>query len=316
MKEQYRRLMQGFVESRPEDPAPDDLLEAVRGLPEVGQLPPPWVTWTLVRLVERLGSESMKTISWWDRYAAFRAGSRERETDAARLDPEYPLFKVDLHDEWEEHTRYGYSFRHTGPPACRDHWWDPLNDSKTGRLPFVFVPEFLGGFLYFYTIDLSEGQRLTRTQKGYLEPSTATAELGVAELEAAGLVERVLIREGSFGHSLTPAALEHAASIAAFSGGWCTFHEPFWRDVTPAKKVWLAAAIGDWPAAHAAAIDMDRTDGTQCPELVAFNRERAGRCRARRDADPRARGRVCDIATAVLRGDYPSKSRQFSEEFW
>ncbi len=83
-----------------------------------------------------------------------------------------------------------------------------------------------------------------------------------------------------------------------------------------AKRVWLAAAIGDWTAVHAAAIDMDRTDGTPCPELVAFAGERAGRCRARRDADPRARGRVCDIATAALRGDYPSDSRQFSEEFW
>jgi hypothetical protein len=315
MQEQYRRLMQGFVAARPEDPAPDDLLEAVRGLPEVGQLPPPWATWTLVQLVDRLGSGSMRTISERERAAASRAGSREQETNAARPDPEYPLFKVDLHDEWEEHTRYGYSFRHCAPPAHNDHWLDPINDSKTGRLPFVFVPEFLGDFLYFYAIDLSERRSLPPTQKGWIKPSTATVELGVAELEAAGLVERVLIREGSFGHSLTPAALEHAASIAAFADGWFTRDRTFWR-VTPAKRVVLAAAIGDWPAAHAAAIDMDRTDGTQSPQLVAFTHERAGRCRARRDADPRSRGRVCDIATAALRGDYPSNSRQFSEEFW
>jgi hypothetical protein len=308
--------MQGFVASRPEDPAPDDLLEAVRGLPEVGQLPPPSVTWTLVQLVGRLGSNSMETISERERAAASGAGSQEPETNASRPDAEYPLFKVDLRDEWEEHSRYGYSFRHTAPPEGSDHWWDPLNDSKTGRSPFVFVPEFVVGSVYFYAIDLSEGQSLARTGKGFIKPSTATAELGVAELEAAGLVERVLIRAGSFGHSLTPAALEHAASIAAFADGWCTRYREFRRPVTPAKRVWLAAAIGDWPAAHAAAIDMDRTDGTQCPELVAFAGERAGRCRARRDADPRARGRVCGIATAVLRGNYPSNSRQFSAEFW
>ena len=308
MKEIYRRLMHGFVESRPEDPAPDDLLEAVRGLPEVGQLPPPWATWTLIKLVGRLRSESTETIFSSERYATSRAGSREQVTDAARPDPEYPLFLVELYDEREEYTRYGYSFRHRERNTSPYHCWDPINHSETGRPPFVFVPEFLGDLGYEYTIDLSEGQSLTRTQKGYIKPSTATAELGVAELEGAGLVERVLIREGSFGHSLTPAALEHAAAIAAFAGRW--------RHVTPAKLVWLAAAIGDWPAAHAAAIDMDRTDGTQCPELVAFTRERAGRCRARRDADPRARGQVCDIATAVLRGGYPSESRQFSEEFW
>ena len=313
MKEQYRRLMQGFVESRSKDPEPDDLLEAVRGLPEVGQLPPPWVTWTLARLVRRLGSGSMKRISWrehaaWrERVAASGAGSREQGTVDARPDPGYPLFAVELYDELEEHTRYGYSFWHRSPDAENDHWWDPIKDWKTDRPPFVFVPEFLGGFAYSYTIDLSEGRSIPRTQKGYIEPSTATAELGVAELEADGLVERVLIREGSFGHSLTPAARELAASIVFSSCG---------PHVTPAKNVWLAAAIGDWPAAHAAAIDMDRHDGTQCPELVAFARERAGRCRARRDADPRARGQVCDIATAMLRGGYPSESRQFSEEFW
>ena len=78
----------------------------------------------------------------------------------------------------------------------------------------------------------------------------------------------------------------------------------------------MAAAIGDWPAAHAAALDFDDRFDRVRPDLIAFTRERAGRCRARRDADPRARGRVCDIATAVLRGRYPFDSRQFSEEFW
>jgi hypothetical protein len=308
MKEQYRRLMQGFVASRPEEREPDDLLEAVRGLPEVGQLPPPWVTWTLVQLVDRLGSASINTISWRERTAASGAGSREQETDSARPDPGYPHFEIDPDDECEQHTRYGYSFR---------NWSGPCNHWMTGRLPFVFVPEFLHHSLYHYWIDLRSEGGFISTRKGMIKPSTATAELGVAELEAAGLVERVLIREGSFGHSLTSAALEHAASIAAFFRSWFTLHEPLWRDVTPAKRVWLAAAaIGDWPAAHAAAIDMDSTDGTQCPELVAFAGERAGRCRARRNADPRARGRVCDIATAVPRHGYPWKSRQFSEEFW
>jgi hypothetical protein len=313
MKEQYRRLMQGFVASRPEDPGPDDLLEALRGLPEVGQLPPPWVTWTLVRLVDRLGSGSTTTISeresaeaWW------------REKDAARPDPGYPHFEIDRDNEWEHHTGYGYSFQYPKPNDLTAYpSLYPINHWMNGRLPFVFVPEFLVNSVYLYFIDPSHGQRyLYTTTKGFIAPSTATAELGVAELEAAGLVERVLIREGSFGHSLTPAALEHAAAIAAFSGGWCSRYNEYGRGVTPAKRVRLAAAIGDWPAAHAAAIDIDRTDGTQCPELVAFTRERAGRCRARRDADPRVRDRVCDIATAVLRGGYPSNTRQFSGEFW
>jgi hypothetical protein len=299
--------MQGFLEARPEDPAPDDLLEAVRGLPEFGQLPPPWVTWTLVQLVDRLWSRGMKT-AYSGSSAASRAGPRQQGTDAARSDPGYPHFEINLDDEREQHTGYGYSFRYNalnnGPGY---QWLDPTEHSRTGRLPFVFVPEFLGRFGYVYLIDRSTGRR-SGGESGYLEPSTATAELGVAELEAAGLVERVLIREGSFGHSLTPAALEHAAAIAAFSGRW--------GHVTHEKQVWLAAAIGDWPAAHAAAIHLDRPYLTPCPELVAFTRERAGRCRARRDSDPGARGRVCDIAMAVLRGGYPSKSHQFSEEFW
>ena len=333
MKEQYRRLMQGFVESRPKDPEPDDLLEAVRGLPEVGQLPPPWVTWTLVRLVDRLGSESTETINSWERDATSGAGSREQGTDDARPDPGYPLFEIDQDHEWEQHTGHGYSFYHNArnpwesPRSPWDSWsLDPIDEWKTDRLPFVFVPEFLGGFSYVYSLDWRHGGKGIESR--CIEPSTATAELGVAELEAAGLVERVLIREGSFGHSLTPAALEHAASIAAFSGGWYTHHdnlisggwpprrETFWRHATPTKKVWLAAAIGDWPAAHAAALDMELPYLTPCPELIAFTRERAGRCRALRDADASARGRVCDIATAVLRNNYPSQAHQFSEEFW
>ena len=151
---------------------------------------------------------------------------------------------------------------------------DPIDDSKTDRLPFVFVPEFLGKLPVRLHHRLAPRQQAPHVRRRCIKPSTATAELGVAELEAAGLVERVLIREGSFGHSLTPAALEHAASIAAFSGGWCTRRESFWHHVTPAKQVWLAAAIGDWPAAHAAALDMDRPYRTPCPELIAFTRER------------------------------------------
>jgi hypothetical protein len=304
MNEQYRRLMQGFVAARPEDPAPDDLLESLRGLPEVGQLPPLWVPWTLVQLVGRLQYLSMTPMSeresaeaWW----------REKETDAARLDRGYPLLKIDGDDERELHTGYGYFFHYISVDSSYPESLDPCNYWMTSRLPFVFVPEFLGRNEFIYYIDGSNGRRIG-SDTGYIEPSTATAELGVAELEAAGLVERVLIREGSFGHSLTPAALEHAASIAAFSDRW--------RQVTGEKQVWLAAAIGDWPAAHAAALRIERRDNTPCPELIAFTRERAGRCRARRDADPRARGQVCDIATAVLRGRYPSDTRQFSEEFW
>ena len=315
MKEQYRRLMQGFVESRPEHPEPDDLLEAVRGLPEVGQLPPPWVTWSLVQLVDRLGSESINRISWWERTAASGTGSREQETDSAQPDLGYPLFEIDRDHEWEQHIGHGYSFYNNARNPCRPGSLDPIDDSKTDRLPYVFVPEFLGTLRYFYTFDWRHGSK-NGLEGRSIEPSTATVELGVAELEAAGLVERVMIREGSFGHSLTPAALEHAASIVAFFGGWCTRRETYWSHATPAKKVRLAAAIGDWPAAHAAALDFDDRPDRSCPELIAFTRERTGRCRALRDADARARGQVCDIATAVLRNNYPSEAHQFSEEFW
>jgi hypothetical protein len=305
MNEQYRRLMQGFVASWPTDPAPRNLLEAVRGLPEVGQLPPPWVTWTLVRLVDRLWSRSGMTRE--DRFTATRFASWEPETDAARPDPGYPHFEIDRDYEREDHTGYGYSFRYDARNPSYPYSLDPINDLMTERGSFVFVPEFLGNLEYWYYIHSSDSPR-DRVETGTINPSTSTAELGVAELEAAGLVERVLIREGSFGHSLTPAALEHAASIAEFSGRWGGRFDQ--------KGVWLAAAIGDWPAAHAAALHRKRFWDTPCPELVAFTRERAGRCRALRDADPRARGRVCDIATAELRGGYPFHSWEFSDEFW
>ena len=147
---------------------------------------------------------------------------------------------------------------------------DPIDDSKIDRLPFVFVPEFLGTLRYVYTFDWRHGSK-NGCEGRSIEPSTATAELGVAELEAAGLVERVLIREGSFGHSLTPAALEHAASIAAFSGRW--------RQVSYDQPVWLAAAIGDWPAAHAAASIRDCTVARSAPSCRPLPASAAGRCR-------------------------------------
>jgi hypothetical protein len=301
--------MQGFIASRPEDPASDDLLEALRGLPEVGQLPPPWVTWTLIQLVGRLWGCPQETIFFRQRAAFSGAGSRAQETDSARPDPGYPLFEIDRDHEWEQHIGYGYSFYENARTPKYPQMLDPIDDSMTDRLPFVFVPEFLGKLWYWYYIDCSDSRTMF-AETGTIEPSTATAELGVAELEAAGLVERVLIREGSFGHSLTPAALEHSEAIAEFSGRW--------GKVWNAEKVWLAAAIGDWPAAHATALGMDREHHCRrpCPELVAFTRERAVQCRALRDDDSRARGQVCDIATAVLRGGYPFRSPQFSEEFW
>ena len=163
MKEQYRRLIEGFVACWPEDPAPDDLLEAVRGLPEVGKLPPPWVTWTLVRLIGRLGSESIETISRRKSALYSPPGSPERVRmiEAARPDPDpgYPHFEIDLDDEREHHIGYGYSFRYNALNPSYAESSDPINYWMTGRLPFVFVPEFLGNFRFRYRYTVSEGRR-------------------------------------------------------------------------------------------------------------------------------------------------------------
>jgi hypothetical protein len=113
-------------------------------------------------------------------------------------------------------------------------------------------------------------------------PSLESIRLCVADLTAAGAL--VPHEHAPHVYRLAPEVLEHAPAIAALSTLWAE----------NARRPWIAALIGDWPAAHEAALAM----GDQ--KLAALGAPRAGECRELRCRALLERGKVDDSGDVLL----------------
>ena len=114
---------------------------------------------------------------------------------------------------------------------------------------------------FFYTNFLRSLRRPEPPEQRLLElhPSRRSLSIAVADLLAAGALNPLPGRD-AHPYRLSGAVLDRAREIETFCAAWAG----------PGNRPWLAALVGDWPAAHAAGTG----DG---PEAITA--PRAARCR-------------------------------------
>ncbi|MHB1559052.1 MAG: DUF6896 domain-containing protein [Isosphaeraceae bacterium] len=232
---------------------PDDLAAAVRALPAAGELPSPWLTWTLIGLVRhrrrqlwvaevvtgRLGGDLM---------AIARMGAMGHPPDV----PQRGL--VPGLTEWE------YFFHGAG--CCLTH-------RGTGQdIDVDFFEdsgEYFDEFFYHNFLRSLRHPEPPEARLIELHPSFKPIGLAVGSLLESGVL---VTREGRESHPFRVAewVLDQEEAIDAF----CTS----WDD--PGRRLWSAAVAGDWPAAHALAVERGER------KLIELTAGRAEACRSSR----------------------------------
>jgi hypothetical protein len=245
----YERLLTAL--GRAGEPPPADLLAAVGALPPAGELPSPWEIWAFIGLVRHRERQL-----WVGEVVTERLGGRL--ADLALLGalghpqgvPQQGL--VPGLPEWE------YYFH--GKGCCLTH------RVSGDRIDVDFFGDSAECFdFFFYKRYLESLRDPEPPERRLLElhGSPEALRLAFDDLRAAGLLEAPPGRD-SHPLRLSAGTLAHAASVAAFCAAW----------PDPGRRLWLAALVGDWPAAHQAALS-----GAD-PALVALTAGRAGQCRS------------------------------------
>jgi hypothetical protein len=228
---------------------PADLAVAVQTLPQVGELPPPWETWTLFGLVRHRERQL-----WVADVVRIRLGGSP--LDLSRLGalghPAVPQSgPVPGLPAWQ------YYFH--GKGCCLTH-------RVTGeQIDVDFFEDSAEYFdLGFYEKHLKSLRSPEPPERRLLDlhPSVQPIRLAAEGLLAAGMLAPLPGREG-YPFRLSEAVLRHEGEITAFCERWAD----------PASRLWLAALIGDWPAAHEEALRAGDT------ALATLSGERAEQCR-------------------------------------
>ncbi len=233
---------------RIKEAAPDDLITALRELPEPGVLPSPWSVWTLIGLIRHLKrqqwvAEIIRTRLQGSPETLSRLGTLGAPNGVPRSGP------VPGSPEWE------YSFHGIG---CR------LKHKVEGQS--IEVEFFDSTADYFRTcFYIKYLQSLRRPEPPEqrlceLHPSFRAISITVKALLEAGALT---LLPGKFlpPYRLSDEVMEFADDIDLFCDAWSNAD----------CQVWLAALIGDWLAADAAAAGR--------PDLSAITAPRARRCR-------------------------------------
>jgi hypothetical protein len=243
---QLDALLAAFA--RAEEPEPVDIATFLQGLPDPGALPSPWETWTLIGLVRhrerqlcvaeiirtRLGG----TLS---DLAAVGALGHPDGVPQSGVVPGMP--------EWE------YYFHGRG--CCITHkidgdaidvdFWD---DSA----------EYFDTFFYKNYLESLRRPEPPEQRLRELHPSARAVTIAINDLIANRALTPLPDHE-THPYRIADHVLASAAAAAAFCTAWAKTD----------RRVWLAALVGDWPAAHEA------TAGR--PELAAVTAPRAELCR-------------------------------------
>ncbi len=265
----FDNLWSALAETGP--PSSGDLASAIDRLPGPGSLPSPWVAWTLIGLVRHRRRQI-----WVGDVVATRLGGDPEviaRMGAFGHPPEVPQQGlVPGLTEWE------YYFHGSG--CCLTH-------RGTGEAIDV---DFFGPtgeyFDTFFFLNYLRSLREPEPPEGRLialHASLAPIRLAIAELLDAGLLTPL---EGREHHPFRVAdeALDLESVIDAFCDAWR------YAD----RRLWLAATVGDWLAAHDEAAAIGDAD------LIEVTAGRAASCRALRVRELSAAGHAPDRASEVL----------------
>lgn len=232
---------------------PGDLTTAVRALPDGGHLPSPWLTWTLVGLVRHRRRQL-----WVAEVVATRLGGHP-EAIAASGAFGHPT-EIPQHGLVPGLTEWEYYFHGCG--CCLTH-------RGTGEAIDVdfFGPtgEYFDVFFYLGYLKSMREPEPPEARLIALHRSLEPVRLAVGELLGAGMLTPLEGRE-QYRFRVAEQVLDHEDAIDAFCEAWGS----------PDRRVWLAAAIGDWLASREAAVDVGDH------ELIDLTAEREEACRALR----------------------------------
>lgn len=271
---------------------PDDLAAAVLALPAAGELPSPWLTWTLIGLVRHRRrqlwvAEVVTNRLGGDLMAIARMGAMGHPPDA----PQSGL--VPGLTEWEYYFHgKGCCLTHRGTGADIDV--DFFEDSG----------EYFDEFFYRKFLKSLRHPEPPEARLIELHPSIEPIRLAVGQLLESGLL---VPPEGRERYPLRVAewVLDHEEAIDAFCASW--------KD--PSRRLWLAAVVGDWPAAHALAVErgerelIERTAGqadacrsSRCRELLELWADEGRRSEALMALDDLGAGGLDEILSQAIAG--------------
>jgi hypothetical protein len=270
MKEEFQPLFHALGETHRAEPL--DLATALEALPAVGRLPSPWETWTLIGLIRHRRRQL-----WVGDVITARLGAdllELAEMGALGHPPVHQSGPVPGLPEWE------YYFHGIG--CCLTH-------RVTGEAIDVdFFEESAEYFdLWFYQNHLKSLREPPPPERRLLElhPSVEPIRLAAEDLLRAGVLAPLPGSDG-FPFRVADSALGHEEGVTALCQSWAD----------EGRRLWLAALVGDWPAAHDEALR--RGD----PALGEITAARARQCRALRQERllPELRGER--LAAAALWG--------------
>jgi hypothetical protein len=234
---------------------PDDLADALRRLPQTGEMLSPWATWTLIELARH----RRRQLWGGDLILERLPGGLPRLEELCRTEQVIAGY-IPGSPQWEYCIEGALGY-------CT------LSDWVTGEVITVVISPEGDPAGYFFCVDLirswERGQlHGVGTRLLQLHPSLLTVHLAVEELKRCRLVEEVCIYEPMdfVAERLSPTASAHADQIQSFVEFWDAGKD----------RLWLAALVGDWLAAASSAIEL------RDPELMAITHDRAERCRTLR----------------------------------
>jgi hypothetical protein len=250
--------------------APGDLRAAVGKLPAAGALPSPWETWALIGLVRHRRrqlwvGEVVSTRLDGDMSDLARLGSlgHPQSRPGQGTVPGLP--------EWE------YYFHGIG--CCLSH---KVTGEEIDVDFFDDSAEYFDVFFYEKYLGSLRAPEPPERRLLALHPSIGPIRLAVDSLLEAGALAR---RDG---HPFRSAddTLRHEAAIDSFCAAWAD----------GARRLWLAALVGDWLAAH------EEAHRAGDDALVALTAQRAEQCRRLRRQRLLEARREPRLASNALRG--------------
>ncbi len=240
------RLLEALDRSSEREPT--DLPSALQELPAADLMFSPWETWILIGLVRHRERQAWVEQVIRDRLRGGSgnlavAGSLGHPASTPRRGP------IPGMPEWE------YRFHGRGCEFSHKVDGDVIDVDFWGETADYFDTYFYQKFLESPRRPEPPEQRLRQ-----LYSSTDSVTIAVADLLACGVLVPLSDRS-AHPYRLAEGVNHLAAEVEAFCEKWS--HEP--------KRLWLAALIGDWPAADSAAVGH--------PELTTITGPRAAQCR-------------------------------------
>ena len=257
MDARLRALLAAFARAGEAEPA--DLVSALRSLPdpgalpEPGGLPSPWETWTLIGLVRHRERQL-----WVE--TVVRTRLRGDPADLAAIGALGPPEGVKQSGSVPGLPEWEYYFHGRG--CCLPH---KVNGDAIDVDFWDDSAEYFDAYFYTRYLDSLRHPEPAEERLKELHRSLRPVGIAIKDLVAGGALTPLPEHESH--PRISEEVLAHADAIEAFCLAWAV----------PARRLWLAALIGDWPAAADAAAGKPELEGVTGPRAEECRRQRRER---------------------------------------